>query len=125
MNTDTKNKLAAVLLAAIGGIHLLLAPEYFAEQAYVGALFVAGGLTALAIAWRLYRNEATALDWGLGAAIAFGMGVGFVLSRTIGLPGFHESEWELSGIVSLLAEAGFLTLAARTVQDRTSAPLPG
>lgn len=50
--------------------------------------------------------------------IAAGMGVGFVLSRTVGLPGFHESEWELSGLVSLLLEAGFLAAAlawARTV----------
>ena len=39
------------------------------------------------------------------------MGAGFILSRTVGLPGFHESEWELSGMVSLLFEAGFLALA--------------
>ena len=44
-----------------------------------------------------------------------GMGVGFVLSRTVGLPGFHEGEWELSGIVCLLLEAGFVGAAARAL----------
>jgi hypothetical protein len=41
-----------------------------------------------------------------------GMGIGFVLSRTTGLPGFHESEWELSGVVCLGLEAAFVALAA-------------
>jgi hypothetical protein len=40
-----------------------------------------------------------------------GMGIGFVLSRTTGLPGLHESEWELSGIVALVLEAGFVAAA--------------
>jgi hypothetical protein len=40
------------------------------------------------------------------------MGLGFVLSRTVGLPGFKEAEWELSGIVSLLLEGGVLVAAA-------------
>jgi hypothetical protein len=117
MNTDTNSKLGALLIAGVGAIHLLLAPEYFGEQAYVGALFVAGGLASLAIAWRLFHDEGGLLDWGLGAAIAVGMGVGFVLSRTVGLPGFHESEWELSGIVSLLGEIGFLGTAALAARD--------
>jgi hypothetical protein len=36
-----------------------------------------------------------------------GMGIAFVLSRTTGLPGFKESGWELSGVVTLVLEAGF------------------
>jgi hypothetical protein len=36
------------------------------------------------------------------------MAAGFILSCSIGLPGFHESDWELSGIVSVLLEAGFI-----------------
>jgi hypothetical protein len=39
------------------------------------------------------------------------MAIGFVLSRTVGLPGFHEGEWELSGLISLLLEGGFLLSA--------------
>ncbi len=123
--TDTHvRQLGAGLLAATGALHLALAPEYLHEQAYIGVLFILGGLTALTIAARLWRAD-DRLAWGVGAAIAAGMAVGFVLSRTLGLPGFHEHEWELSGLVSLVLELGFLgTLAwhartdARVLQAR-------
>jgi hypothetical protein len=98
---------AAALLAVTGALHLVLAPEYLSEKAYIGALFILGGVTALAIAARLW----TAHDiraWTLGGLIAAGMASGFILSRTIGLPGFHESDWELSGLVSVALELGFI-----------------
>jgi hypothetical protein len=100
-------RLAAALLAATGALHLILAPEYLDEKAYIGALFILGGLAALAVAARLWtRHDRQA--WTLGALMAAGMAAGFILSRSIGLPGFHESEWELSGVLSVLLEAGFL-----------------
>lgn len=111
MSTEHVRRAAAAALAAIGGIHLVLAPEYFGEKAYIGVLFVAGGLAAVAAALALWRTD-HAPSWGVGSLIAAGMGLGFVLSRTVGLPGFHESEWELSGVVSLVLEAGFIAAAA-------------
>ncbi|HWK28723.1 MAG TPA: hypothetical protein VNS09_19320 [Solirubrobacter sp.] len=99
--------MAAALLAATGALHLILAPEYLGEKAYVGVLFILGGLGSLAVAARLWTRH-DRVTWALGALIATGMAVGFILSRTVGLPGFHESEWELSGIVSVLLEAGFI-----------------
>ena len=33
------------------------------------------------------------------------------LSRTTGLPGFKEPEWEALGVLSLVVEAGFLGVA--------------
>ena len=50
-------RLAAALLAATGALHLLLAPEYLQEQAYIGALFILGGLTALVVAARLWTRD--------------------------------------------------------------------
>jgi hypothetical protein len=107
---------AAAAIGATGALHLILAPEYLSEQAYIGVLFILGGLVAIALAVRLWmRDDAAA--WALGALVAAGMAVGFVLSRTVGLPGFHESEWELSGIVSVLLEFGFVGLAATRFRE--------
>src|SRR4051812_32027197 len=110
MISPTSRKLAAAALAAVGVIHLILSPEYLSEQTYIGALFIAGGLFMCGLAVWLWRVD-NVPSWLLGALTMAGMGIGFVLSRTTGLPGFHESEWELSGIVSLALEAGFVAIA--------------
>jgi len=112
--TQTTRRLAAGSLGIVGLIHLILAPEYFSEQAYIGVLFVLGAIALGAFALRLWRGDDVPA-WLLGALTMAGMGVGFVLSRTVGLPGFHESEWELSGLICLVLEAGFVGLAARAL----------
>lgn len=114
---DSSNRVASGLLAATGALHLILAPEYLGEQAYIGVLFILGGLVSLALALRLW-NHADAETWIASAAVAGGMAVGFVLSRTIGLPGFHEGEWELSGIVSVLLEAGVVAYATGALRQK-------
>ena len=110
MTSTTIRKLSATALAVVGVIHLVLSPEYLSEQTYVGALFIAGGLFLCFLAVRLWRTDDVP-SWLLGALTMAGMGIGFVLSRTTGLPGLHESEWELSGIISLVLEAGFVAAA--------------
>lgn len=111
MNDQTLRRAAAVALSLTGLIHLILAPEYLGEQAYIGILFIAGGITTLALAgWIWTRSQPAA--WLGAAVVCAGMAVGFILSRTVGLPGFHEEEWELSGIISILLEFGVIGLAA-------------
>lgn len=107
----TLRRISAAALAAVGVIHLALAPEYFEEQAYIGVLFVLGGIALTFLAVRLWRADDTP-SWLLGAAIMAGMGAGFVLSRTVGLPGFKEAEWELSGVICLILEAAFVMTSA-------------
>src|SRR5437868_4700585 len=102
-------RVAAVVIAAVGLIHLYLAPEYLGEHAYIGALFVLAGIGSAFVAARLWFKGGQ-LTWLLGAAISVGTFAGFVLSRTVGLPGFKEREWELLGVVSLVVEGGFLAL---------------
>jgi hypothetical protein len=121
--TTTTRRIAAGALGATGVLHLALAPEYLAEQAYVGVLFVLGGLTCAVLAARLWRAD-EAVTWILGALTAAGMFAGFVLSRTVGLPGFHEAEWEASGLVSLLLEGGFVALAAAALRPVGRRPEP-
>ena len=92
----------------VGLIHLALADEYLSEARYLGLLFIAGGVASLYAAVRLWLAR-DVVAWLLGALVAAGMFVGFILSRTVGLPGFREAEWEPSGIVSLILEAAYLT----------------
>ena len=120
--SGTTQKLAAAALAVVGIIHLVLAPEYFGEQAYVGVLFVGGAIACGYVATKVWLGKATKADWTLGALTAAGMFVGFILSRTTGLLGFTESEWELSGIVSMLLEAGFLAVALPSLRSANENP---
>jgi hypothetical protein len=126
MISPTTRKLSAAALAAVGLIHLVLSPEYLSEQTYIGALFIAGGLFMCALAVALWRAD-NVPAWLLGALTMAGMGIGFVLSRTTGLPGFHESGWELSGVVALVLEAGFVAVAIPALMPRreTVARAPG
>ena len=80
-----------------------------------GVLFILGGAFCLLLSLRLWRGG-DALTWGVAAATAAAMATGFVLSRTVGLPGFHEEEWELSGLVSLLLEAGVVAAAVAALR---------
>lgn len=124
MTSPITRKLSAAALAAVGVIHLILSPEYLSEQTYVGALFIAGGLFLCGLAVALWRAD-NVPSWLLGALTMAGMGIAFVLSRTTGLPGFKESEWELSGIVTLVLEAGFVAAAIPALSPRRdTAPAP-
>jgi hypothetical protein len=107
----TIRKLSAAALAVVGIIHLVLSPEYLSEQTYVGVLFIAGGLFLGVLAVALWRAD-NVPSWLLGAVTMAGMGIAYILSRTTGIPGLKESEWELSGIVCLVLEAGFVAAAA-------------
>ena len=107
--SSSARRLAAALIVVAGRIHLVLAPEYLEEETYVGVLFLVSVPLTAWVAYRLFRgaDRNAAL---VGIAVAAGMAVGFVLSRTVGLPGFKEEEWELAGIVSVVVEAGFIAL---------------
>jgi len=117
VDIETIRRTGAAALAGTGVLHLALAPEYLSEQPYIGVLFLLGAAASLFLAWRLWRaNDSTA--WVLGALVASGMAAGFVLSRTVGLPGFHEGEWESSGLLSLLLEGGFVALAYVALREQ-------
>lgn len=115
MTDQTRRRTAAAMAALTGLIHLVLIPEYAEEQLYIGVLFFGAFVVCTGVAVTLWRRDEP-LAWGLGALTCAGMFVGFVLSRTVGLPGFHESEWEISGIVSMIAEAVFVGLAATSMR---------
>jgi uncharacterized membrane protein YfcA len=96
-------------ITIVGLIHLIEAPEELEETTYLGPLFLANLVGALLAAIGIYRNYRW--GWSLGALVAGGAFLGYVLSRTIGLPGMPVEEWlEPLGVLSLLVEALFVGL---------------
>ena len=97
------------LIVVVGFIHLLEALEELEEVTYLGLLFLANTGGAIAAAIGIYRNYGW--GWSLGALVAGGAFVGYVISRTTGLPGMPVEEWlEPLGVLSLLVEALFVGL---------------
>jgi len=113
--TSTMRRGAAVAaLVGAGLLHAFITPEYLGEKLYIGLLFGLSVPLCLGVAgWLWVRDDRRA--WIAGALLCAGMVFGFLVSRTIGLPGFDESGvWEhwTEGFPALAAELGFLGLAA-------------
>ncbi len=84
--------------------------DYYGDAPYKGILFVLNALGALVAAYGIWRGERW--GWMLGAIVAGGAFVMYVISRIFGLPGLPPDTWaEPIGIVSLIAEAGFVITA--------------
>ena len=102
-----------LLLTSIGWMHFRDIPGKLAETPYLGWLYillVAG--CAAAGAW-LFTERARA-GYALGALISLGAIVGYVLTRSTGLPGATGDigNWaEPSGVFALIVEAAFVGLA--------------
>ena len=103
------------LIVVVGLIHLIDAPGDLQEAPYQGLLFVANFFGALTAAIGIYRGRRW--GWILGALVAGGAFVGYVISRTVGLPGLPvEEEWlEPLGLLSLLVEVLFMGLYLTTL----------
>ena len=113
-----------LLIVACGLIHLISAPDHLQEATYVGVLFVINFAGALVAAFGIYRDRLW--GWLLGALVAGGAFVMFVVSRLIGLPAYqeHVGMWigesfgDRLGIPSLIIEAPLVVLAAIVVARR-------
>lgn len=93
-----------------GIIHFYDAPDAFSEVAYKGVLFVLNGVGAIVAAIGILRGAAW--GWLLGLLIAGGAIVGYVISRTVGMPGLPVDPWlEPLGVLSLVVEGLFALLA--------------
>ncbi|MEU1284191.1 hypothetical protein [Kitasatospora sp. NPDC005856] len=94
-------------------VHLILVPSHLEEKPYIGVLFVIGSTVMLGVAVGLVALRRPVGAWLVGSATSIGMIVGFLLSRTVGLPGYHEEGWEQPyGPLSLLVEALFVVTFA-------------
>lgn len=100
------------LILVTGAIHFIDAPGSFGDATYKGLLFLANGIAAVVAAFGIYRGERR-WGWGLGVLVAGGALVGYIISRTVGLPGLAPDIWlEPLGVLSLMVEAAFIALYA-------------
>lgn len=112
MNTQSKTIiwLGVVLMMIMGVVHLLDAQSAFDDATYKGWLFVAYGLFAFIAAIGIYRGKQT-WGWKFGALVAVSTLLGYIASRTIGLPQLpaEPDAWlEPLGVASVVAEGAFL-----------------
>ena len=108
---------AALALVVEIGIHVDLAPDHLREVPYIGASFVVGSVLLATVLIGLAIAPRSAAVWLAGALVCTGMAVGFVASRTVGLPGLHEA-WTSDGglgLFALLFEAIFVAITARVL----------
>ena len=122
MNGKKLKWLGIVLIIVTGLIHFIETPEYYGEAAYMGVLFALNGIGSLAAAYGIYKNQKW--GWILGLLIAAGSIVGYIVSRTIGMPDFPIQEWaDTTGILSILVEALFSLLAVKMLSGEIKANL--
>ena len=108
---------AMAALLAQGVIHLIEAPQMYAEVPYLGVLFVLTLAGAVVASVGMLRDEAW--GWLLGFATAAGPLAGYILSRSVGIPLLHETAvaniLEPLGVACVAAEALVVMLAARAI----------
>ena len=100
------------LILTIGLIHVIDAPESFEDAAYKSWLFYANGAGALVAAFGIYRSRQN-WGWNLGLLIAACSLIGYIASRTVGLPQIpaEPDAWlEPLGVASLIAEGLFVAV---------------
>lgn len=121
--SNTRKALAIVAILGSGLIHLYLARVASSAVPYLGILFVANGIGAIVAAVGIALNR-VGWGWTLGLAVAGLTLLGYVLSRTVGLPGLPAipSAWfDPLGVASLVCEALFIILFALGRQSEPEA----
>lgn len=119
-------RLGALLPAAyVAAVHLALAQDRYEQDArYVGALFVIAALglivcAGVAAGGDKFGSPVVWAAWIVAAIAAAGMFAGFLLSRTVGLPSYHRTDWPVIQVIALVAEVGYLTLTVVALRQLT------
>ncbi len=102
---------AILLIVAVGLLHLYGTPPHYRVAPYIGVGFIANFIGALVAAVGIYRDALW--GWLLGALVAGGALLMYVVSRSVGLPGFEHAIGRWTGplgVLSLVVEALFLAV---------------
>ena len=113
---------AAVTAALVGMalIHMFQLPETFHEIGYLGALFIVVIAASVLLAAVLARTSDDRA-WGAAGALAGLVLLGYIISRSVGLPGFTDDvgDWsERAGLASMVVESLVVLLAAGKLAPR-------
>lgn len=115
----------AAVVVGLGGIalvHLLDVEDRLTEVPYVGWLFVAIIVASLAVASLLIRSD-DHRAWAAAGLIAGATIMGYVVTRTIGMPndgGADIGNWtEPLGLASLMIEGIVVALAVSRLRSRS------
>jgi hypothetical protein len=112
--------IAVAAVAVVIAIHAVITPMHLEEMFYIGVLFSVGNGLLFVAMMLLAGERHQPAGWLLAGAVCAGEFVGFVLSRTVGLPmGYHET-WasapeDYLGLVSLFLELVVVTAAVRAL----------
>jgi hypothetical protein len=114
-------------LVGIALIHTLQAPEAFEETGYLGALFIAAIVASLVLSAVLTRTS-DLRAWAASGGLALAIIIGYVLTRTSGLPdaSLDVGNWtEPLGLASLVAEGLVVCVTAGVLASRAVVPTRG
>lgn len=111
MKYRTLRSFGIALLVGSGLIHLIIVPDALYDHPaaqYINVLFVINFIGTLVAAFGM-RRKTIIWGWLLGVVISAGSIIGYILSRTIGLPGVGIESWVIPiGLFSLVCEGGFI-----------------
>ncbi len=116
---DVSTLAGAGLIFLAGQLHLVLTPEHLGATPYLGALFIANFISAMAAAIGICLGRRW--GWALGTLVAAGAFVTYFVAGTVGLPGVekgHGTELlEPVGVVTKAVEALFLVIVGLKVVE--------
>jgi Na+/proline symporter len=122
--TDTHLVERAAVVVALGGmalVHLLDVEDRLAEVPYLGYLFSAIIVVSLILAGVLMRSD-DRRAWAAAGLVAGATIVGYVITRTVGMPndeGADIGNWtEPLGLASLLVEGIVVVLVVSRLSSR-------
>ncbi|WP_309617714.1 hypothetical protein [Salinibacterium sp.] len=111
-------------LASIAAIHILDIPGKFAETLYLAGLYLALIVAAFVVMERLFV-AGNRRDFVASAALSLAVIAGFVVNRTVGMPGAMDDigNWlEPLGLLSLVVEGFVVWQSIAAVVGMTRTP---
>lgn len=101
-----------IVILVAGLIHLYDAPGEFQDAPYMGILFFAFFLGSIVSAVGIYRGELL-WGWALGGLLSIGAIIGYLVSRTVGIPVSGVENWgPLLAYFSIFLEVIYFILFA-------------